>query len=978
MLGGSKRTAVPGASSLRGRYVYAAIFLSLLLFGVAILGQISVREQGQTHRQQLWLRHTAADAVQTLTFRLHELNSAAWEFILLPEKTQHQILSDLYNTFDSEISSILATEQLDEMPELRTALTDLKSNSTRLGVQLKKLMTVRLDAEKTFPVTSYMLAINPDNLEFYSSVALALEEIEEEPEASRDWEVYRVFSRLRFAWSQYVEEFRLMVAIRFGIFAGDLHKAIQQRKGNLRLYAVTIDRSLKRLGELEQQGRVSNFQGMVSLARMRDIRKTAGDNFEKAIGVLESQHWRKDLDLFEEQIIPVFFAARGDLHKAKAALDKSSTTSMEDLGHTTARLSDTLWLLAIGGLLVIAVGYLIVDRALLRPIAQLTHALQEEARGGEPALTLKTSAKETAGLVEAFDEMRHQVHIRQQRLENILDNAAEAIITIDEQGSIESFNNAAERLFGYRDHEVLGRNVSELIPAPRQSLHQGYLAYLLKTSETNVTGSDREVEAQRKDGTRIPVSLKVSETVVGGRRLYTGLLEDISERKAMLERLQQMAEQDPLTGLPNRILFRDRLKHAIAQACRNENVLALMFLDLDNFKDINDSMGHQAGDELLKAVAGRLRETIRLSDTLSRLGGDEFTIILEGLAHADQAVTAAQKILNVFNEPFTLAGREFHVGTSIGIAIYPLDGKEPDALIKNADTAMYHAKKSGGGRYRFYSQEMSEWIEARQALQTELRRALEREEFVLHYQPIVYLEPGQANGVEALLRWQHPQRGLVPPNDFIPALEETGLIIPTTQWVLAQVGACYQMLKAAGFSEATVSVNFTPQCFGVPNMVHCVQGMLEANNIPPQNLIIEITENVLIQASEHLASVIQQLKELGIRFALDDFGTGYSSLSHLKRFPIDIVKIDRSFVQGVETEPTDAALASAIISMSHRLGLKVVAEGVETRGQLEFLQEQGCDAIQGYLISKAVPANELLSVLSNSTLDAGIGRRGIV
>jgi diguanylate cyclase (GGDEF)-like protein len=440
------------------------------------------------------------------------------------------------------------------------------------------------------------------------------------------------------------------------------------------------------------------------------------------------------------------------------------------------------------------------------------------------------------------------------------------------------------------------------------------------------------------------------------------LVHEIHERKSAENRLSYLAHHDALTGLPNRVLFTDRLEQAMIEATRHRRMVAVMFIDLDDFKFVNDTLGHEAGDALLKNVALRLQNCVRRGDTVSRLSGDEFSLILSDIAHPDDVGRVAEKILESFLQPHRIAERDHFITTSIGVSLYPNDGQAVEALLKNADIAMYRAKERGKNTFQYYSSEMADAAHERLSLINALRYARERRELLLHYQPQVDLKTGRILGMEALARWNNVVLGMVPPAKFIPVAEEAGLIVPIGEWVLKSACAQAQAWRAHGYA-LRVAVNFSAHQFRQKNLVDMIVGVLNETGLAPKYLDVELTESVLMQSDEtHLAN-LQRLEELGVKIAVDDFGTGYSSLSYLKRFPIDILKIGGSFVQDITTDPDDAAITRAIITMGHSLNLQVIAEGVETREQLAFLRENGCDAIQGYYFSRPVPAEELTRML---------------
>ncbi|WP_052494229.1 EAL domain-containing protein [Nitrosospira sp. NpAV] len=434
-------------------------------------------------------------------------------------------------------------------------------------------------------------------------------------------------------------------------------------------------------------------------------------------------------------------------------------------------------------------------------------------------------------------------------------------------------------------------------------------------------------------------------------------------RKSAEERLTYLAQFDPLTGLPNRSLFLDRLGQAMEQAQRNHGRIGVVFADLDRFKIVNDTMGHGTGDRLLVQVAQRLQRCVRSGDTVARLGGDEFAFILSSLAHAEDATLVAEKVITALSLPFELEGQEIYISASLGISIYPGDGTDADGLLRNADTAMFQAKEQGPAIYQFYLPQMNERAVARLKLETQLRGALARREFVLHYQPKVSLVSGKITGFEALLRWRHPALGLVPPFQFISVLEDTGLIVSVGEWVVLTV--CEQIGKwqNQGLVPHPVSVNLSARQFQQQDLDMVIGKTLEVTGIDPRLLEFELTESVLMKEAETAANALQNLKAFGVQISMDDFGTGYSSLAYLKRFPLDVLKIDRTFIRDVTTDPDDATIAVAMIKLAHSLGLKVVAEGVETREQLDFLVQHGCDEMQGYYFSRPLPLESASQVL---------------
>lgn len=545
------------------------------------------------------------------------------------------------------------------------------------------------------------------------------------------------------------------------------------------------------------------------------------------------------------------------------------------------------------------------------------------------------------------------------RLRALVESVADGIVTINEQGEIESFNAAAERMFGYPAQEVIGKNINIMMPDSSRALHNASFARYLKTNQARIVGKGpQEVKGLSKNGVEIPMELAISEMFLHGRRLFIGILRDISERVKSREYVDFLAYHDPLTRLPNRARFLERLQDAMAAVADKDSLLAILFVDLDRFKDINDSLGHAVGDELLKQVGKRLLECTRVGDTVARQGGDEFTIILGNLTHVREAHSIAALIQKQITRPFNIKGYELYTSCSMGIAVYPSDDVTPLELIKDADTAMYRAKERGRNRFEFFAQEMKSRVVSRFEYERLLRGAIERDEFRLHYQPLVDLTTGEILGVEALLRWHHPTEGLVSPEDFIPVLEETGLIVSVGEWIFRTAGAQCAKWHKQGY-PLRVAINLSAHQFHQERFVQHTREIFEQHKVPLEYITLEITESVLMEDTVRAAQILKAFKAMGLRIAIDDFGTGYSSLSYIKRFPIDVVKIDRSFVNDVPDNADDNALITAIIVMTHSLGLQVVAEGVETPAQEAFLQRNNCDVVQGFYYAKPMVAHEL-------------------
>ena len=547
-------------------------------------------------------------------------------------------------------------------------------------------------------------------------------------------------------------------------------------------------------------------------------------------------------------------------------------------------------------------------------------------------------------------------------LEGIFDNTSVMVAYLDPDFNFIHVNRAYAADDGREPEYYIGKNHFSIFPDPE---NEEIFRRVLATGESYTTRAKRFVFTDQPE--RGVTYWDITLTPVRRDGYAAGLvllLYDVTEFIEAQERMQYLAYYDVLTGLPNRDLFSDRLGHAINHSSRSQRGLAVMFLDLDRFKIVNDSLGHQTGDVLLKMFAKRLRECMRESDTVAHISGDEFAITLEDMASAEDASRMARKIAEWLAQPLVCEGREFYVTSSIGISVYPIDGTDSTTLMKCADAAMYKAKEAGGNTYRFYAAEMGRRTTERLTVELSLRHALEREELTLHFQPIVSLVSNKVAAIEALLRWNHPELGLVAPVQFIPLLEETGMIIPVGEWVLRQACAQARTWQDIGDEPVRLAVNLSPRQFAAPDLVDQLVRALADSGLAPELIELEITESMLMQQSPLIHDTFFCVRDLGCRFVIDDFGTGYSSLSYLRRFPVSVLKIDRSFVSDVTTDNDDAAIVRTMIAMAHNLKMEVVAEGVETQEQLDFLRTNGCELVQGYLLARPAPAHEIPGLLS--------------
>ena len=557
------------------------------------------------------------------------------------------------------------------------------------------------------------------------------------------------------------------------------------------------------------------------------------------------------------------------------------------------------------------------------------------------------------GTVQDITERMHaEAALRQAGA--MFESTGEGVLVTDASGRIVRVNPAFTRITGYSEQDAIGKT-TDLLKSGKHD--DRFYRDMWEAIESQGYWED-EIWNRRKSGDVYPEWLRISAVYDEHGKVisYVGIFSDLSRIKESQEQLDFLAHYDPLTGLPNRLLFMARLEHALQSGRRNERQVALLFLDLDRFKNLNETLGHSAGDVLLMEAAERLREVVREEDTVARLGGDEFTLVLENVSDLIDVAGVVRKLQRALCRPLQIEDHELVISASVGVSLYPRDGEDPDTLVKHAEAAMYEAKRQGGNGYAYYTEELTRIAMERFSLEASLHQALERQEFELHYQPQVELATGRVSGVEALVRWRHPKLGLIPPDRFIPLAEETGLIIPLGEWVLRTACAMGLRLQRMYSQPLQVAVNLSGRQLADPGLKQTLSDVFAHCGLPHSLIELEVTEGALIPEAFDL---LCYFRSLGVKIAIDDFGTGYSSLARIRQFPIDRLKIDRSFVQNIPDSSDDASIAKAIIMMAHSLNLEVVAEGVETEAQLEFLREHGCEQIQGYFFSRPLPEEEL-------------------
>ncbi|VAW06474.1 diguanylate cyclase/phosphodiesterase (GGDEF & EAL domains) with PAS/PAC sensor(s) [hydrothermal vent metagenome] len=568
--------------------------------------------------------------------------------------------------------------------------------------------------------------------------------------------------------------------------------------------------------------------------------------------------------------------------------------------------------------------------------------------------------KEAAKAVQMAEDLAITREIAEnsaRHIEAILNAISDVLITMDIKGNILTCNHAVENMFGYSPDETIGKNLLfllNIIHITSQSDIENFITDLKQEDQLKKHSGS----GHKKCSTEFPVELNIREVNVSGEKQFTIVISDVTERQEAEILIRKMALHDSLTGLANRNLLQQRLDEAMRMAARMKKKISVMFLDLDGFKPVNDMYGHATGDKLLRIVANRLEKSARETDTVARIGGDEFAIISTNINREQDVTKAAQRVLDSVREPIIIEGNSHQIGTSIGISFYPLDSRDPDELFRMADVALYQAKYSGKNDFRLYNPEMDAKSKKDKQIEIDLEKAIRNDELLLHYQPLLSTIDDSITGAEALIRWQHPEKGMIPPFAFIPIAENSDLMLTLGQKILEMACEQAKIWQDMNMPEFRVCVNISARQFQSKDFVDTVKGALKKAQLNPNKLELEITEGMVIGDTDAVARKLEILAGLGISLAIDDFGTGYSSLAYLKRFPVHQLKIDRSFINDITEDHDDAAITDAVIRLGHSLGLQVVAEGVETMEQAQILRQKGCDVLQGYFFSKPVPAHE--------------------
>lgn len=944
----------PSVGSLRGRYVTVATAATLFLVLMTLAGQRQVQ-----HATTRTLTHSNDSqdirrATQGVAADVWRAENSLEEFLLSPDGAKTKVVRHNLTVALNDTARLAQNPLLDTHRAFREDVTDLARDIAHLRESVATLVALRLDPEKLFPSAPIMLKYMwPAANDFYTNASLAMYQADLASDEPGQTRVYRAFSDARHTWTLMISAFRVWITSRFGIF-GEPAVSYKAQIDNVYSYHDAVLAGLQGLSRMEREGTLG-FEQRQALAAMRHAETAWFARLKQVIPLYTSDRWRTDTPLLQQTVQPLFDHIRNQLGEIDARTGALARRDAGDLRETAGALSTYLWIVSAIGLLTVLAGFLSFEHMVRRPLARLAGALKDEASGAATSPPLPSrGASEIRELVSAFADMHKQVNARQQRLEIILDNAAEGIMTFDGQGRIESFNHAAEKLFGYAENEVLGHDLTLIIPPDKHHRRDGYLDHFLRQEIQRLIAHEGELLGRHKDGSRFPLAMKVSAMQLDGRLLYTGLVADISERKAMMEHLQQMAEHDGLTGLYNRGYFQSELERVVERARRGERPCAVLYIDLDNFKYVNDTLGHAAGDRLLLDVAAILNQRARKSDLIARFGGDEFTVLLY-----NAPIDVAERVAHSFRErianfSFKYAGDRLDIACSIGVARIDADTKSAAEVLSQADVACHLAKRAGRNRVHVFQKNDEANLDSMSAdmgWSRRIREAVKQNRFALACQPIIDVKSGAIDSYEVLIRMIDENGELVMPGGFLPSAERFGLAADIDKWVIAHaIATLAEQRKQA--PRLRYALNLSGQSLTDQSVIDLIVEQLKRSALEPEALVFEVTETVAIADMAVAEGFLARLQEIGCETALDDFGTGFSSFAYLKDLPVNTVKIDGRFVKNLAASPVDQAMVKAMNEIAHALGKRTVAEFVENEASLALLREYGVDYAQGYHLGR--------------------------
>lgn len=941
-----------GLRSIRRRIIALSLVLATLLLGAVLHTEGRVRDVVARSQEGVTRLQTFTAGFAELKNTVYSMEAGLYRYAVLQDDSARAGVELLLHEISQRSTLLQDSRVLADDRDVRHSFDTLNITLGLLDREVQDLLDIIGTLDKRFPASPIITdKLYPLNIEFITALEEAVLGLEMEAGGAFARDMQRRLQEVRYLWSQQISAVRMYIANRSGVFGSTEAGMLQQ----LSARAEYVNEIRRQLAVLRRQAQVAQMALLQdSLTSMGKIIDAYEQQFGEVVGIYQSGGWRGDIAELRNTIQPLLAEVRRGFGAVEARLGDMGSQGVMGSLRLAEELTAFLWRIAGMVVLLLGMAYLAYEFTIRRPIDQVILALQALGKGEAYTPLLKTSAYETETLLHAFREMQNQVHGREMRLASILDNASDGIITINEDGIIETFNAAAESLFRYQAEEVIGQKVNLLMPHPMREEHDNYIRRYIETGEQRIIGNEMNVSAQRKDGSVFPMSIKVGEMMLEGCRYFTAIVSDISERKAMLDHLRHLAEHDSLTGLYNRQFFTDEMERVMQRSMRQQGLnCALLYIDLDNFKFVNDTLGHLAGDRVLIEVAGLITKRSRKSDMIARLGGDEFAVLLYDV-DLEQAKYTAESYRQLMTDyTFRHEGRVVDIGCSIGLALFERDVESREDLMARADIACHMAKRAGRNCVHVYQADDRANMDsmfADMGWARSIKQAIEQDGFVFALQPIVTIPHRSIVSYELLLRMRGEGDEIIMPSGFMPLAERFGLILEIDRWVVRNA----IRLLADGVVEpsARLSVNLSAMAIGDAEVLHLITEGLAQHGVDAQRLTFEITETIAMADLSAAVDFLARLRTLGCATALDDFGVGYSSFAYLKDLPVDYVKIDGSFVRDIAKDSVQLAMVKSMNEIAHAMGKRTVAEYVDNDEVLRLLGNIGVDFAQGYLTGR--------------------------
>lgn len=972
------------SGSLQGRIaVFAVLSCAALLVGATTVF-ILTQKASVPAVANLKGRQQTQSGLQALRSEIEQAENSLRRYLISPDAHVEQEIFTHLGSYADGLRLLRKSHWVSASQDLAAQVDAQITRAPELNADIRELVEVRKDNTRLFPTMPVMLdEMLPANTEFYTAATLAMNALEADAGTGDEHALlqFRAFSEARHQWSRMVGEFRLYIANRFGTF-GDPVRGIESRLKNIELYAEAVDRQLELIAGWKSSGRLS-METEASATVMPEAKAEWFVAFTKVLGMFENKEWRTDLTILRERVDPHFVSVRNSLDSLSRALDETTENDINVLTWTGKQVAQYLLIFALLGVIVSVAFYMVFRRSVLVPIEKVASALRAESKvvtqesdDLKKRVTIPAATtREAHDLVTAFNEMREQVWVRQQRLANILDNAAEGIVTFDDDGKIQTCNAAAQRLFAYDSverHNDL--HIDQLIPPEHIKVKKEINSYRGRELYLALVGEDVEALGVRLDGETITVSLKLTAMETSGQRIFTGLVADISDRKALMDHLRHLAERDALTGLLNRVEFERNLDRILQQAEQDRGESTLLYMDLDQFKVLNDTCGHVAGDESLRQLAVIIKEQVRAGDLVARLGGDEFAVLLDGCPLPKGIRIAEQIRERVRDHRFAWNTSTGNLSVSIGVVAISSNSKSTVDVLNAADRACYAAKDRGRNNVYVYRESDAELAKRRTEMVwvSRINTALEESRFYLVAQPIVAntrRDIPARRFWELLLRMVGEDGEIVSPGSYFPAAERYDMLLSLDNWVTRTALAWLADVKNDMDGDELFALNVTGHSIGNKQFTEGLLAQLDRTAVSAHNLCFEITETAAVTHLQNAARFMDIFRQRGAHFALDDFGSGLSSFGFLKNLQVDFLKIDGAFVKDINSDPIDREMVCSINGIGHLMDIQTIAEWVETPVIAQQVEEIGVDYMQGTAIGEPVSLSELVLPAAASVAD---------